>query len=189
MVDKRLLTFRSSWKFKALVSNQSSVYFFGNLPWINPHFTFLSAFVHILYPLWSNVHCLIWPPHLCCCPSVHLINLKTWALFYYYQQVWVDGSLLKIWSRIPPRVLFPISLNFLSQVWRILLLMNDIPFIMRMWTSCHWFLSSRLSDLFWFTKAASENVTPPNKDAADPVYAVNKNVVSLHMTPTARQNL
>ncbi len=36
--------------------------------------------------------------------------------------------------------------------------------------------------------AAYEIVTPPINDAADPVYAVNKNVVSLHMTPTATQN-
>jgi hypothetical protein len=36
--------------------------------------------------------------------------------------------------------------------------------------------------------AALEVVTPPNNDAADPVYAVNKNVLSLYMSPTAIQN-
>ena len=30
-------------------------------------------------------------------------------------------------------------------------------------------------------------LTKPNNDAAAPVYAVNKNVVSLLMTPTAKQ--
>ena len=50
---------------------------------------------------------------------------------------------------IPPKgwFLFPMSFSFLSSVRKILSLMNDISSIMRICTSCHSFLSSRLSGL------------------------------------------
>ncbi len=55
---------------------------------------------------------------------------------------------------IPPKgwFLFPMSLSFLSSVQKILSLMNDISSIMRICTSCHLFLSSRLSGLHGLMK-------------------------------------
>jgi hypothetical protein len=90
----------------------------------------------------------------------------------------------------PPNdlVLFPTCMSCLLSFLKILLLMNDTSSITRILTSFHSFMSSLLICIRRLRKAALEIVTPPVNDAADPVYAVNKNVVSLHMTPTAKQN-
>ncbi len=85
-------------------------------------------------------------------------------------------------------VLSLISFSFLSSVFRIVSLMNDTSSNTTIQTSCHSFLSSTLSCLRWLRNAALEIVTPPKSDAAEPVYAVNMNVLSLYIIPTAIKN-
>ena len=87
----------------------------------------------------------------------------------------------------PPKglILFPIFFSFTSSVPRFLSLMNDTSSTMRIHTSCHVFFLLRLSAFCWLRNAAFDIVIPPNNDAAAPVYAVNKNVLSFyHSTST-----
>jgi hypothetical protein len=127
--------------------------------------------------------------------------------FMQFYQCWLDeleymslnsvdptgGSWRKSPAKIienPPKGLFPslMTLSLVSSVLRILSFMNDTSSTTRIRFSCHSFMSSRLSAFCLLRNAAFDIVIPPNNYAAAPVYAVNKNVVSLHMTPTATQN-
>ncbi len=103
------------------------------------------------------------------------------------------GSWRKYLAKIienQPKFLFLslMTLRLVSSVLRILSFMNDTSSTTRIWFSCHSFMSSRLSGFCLLRNVAFDIVTPPNNNAAAPVYEVNKNVVSLHMTPTATQN-
>ena len=68
--------------------------------------------------------------------------------------------------------------------------MNEILPMIRIWTSFHSCFCSSDNDCFvLLIKAAVHIVTPPNSEAADPVYAVKRNALSLHKMPTAWKNL
>ncbi len=84
-------------------------------------------------------------------------------------------------------VQFPTCVSCLLNVLKILSLTNDTSSITRILTSFHSFTSLSLICFCRLRYAAFEIVTPPNRDAADHVYAVNKNVLSPHMTPTVIQ--
>ena len=88
----------------------------------------------------------------------------------------------------PPNglVLSPISFNLLSSFINWGSFMNEISSMIRIRTSSHTFFCSSDNDSFLLLiKAVVQIVTPPNSEAADPVYAVKRKVLSLHKIPTA----
>ena len=108
--------------------------------------------------------------------------LRTEVQCLWHQLVQVDGSPRQILWWIHQKIDSDSQYPWVScQVfWRMVSLMNDTLSITTICASCHSFLSSTLSCLCWLRNAAMDIVTPPNSDAANPVYTVKMNVLSLH---------